>query len=63
MHFIFLPYLMLSIIGFDIVLSADQAQNVKVWPWGQKVVQEFPQEDSRSCFAKESLNKGKGLLI
>ena len=53
---------MLSIIGFDIVLSADQAQNVKVWPWGQKV-QEFPQEDSRSCFAKESLNKGKGLLI
>ena len=55
---------MLSIIGFDIVLSADQAQNVKVWPWGQKVVQEFPQEkDSRSCFAKESLNKGKGLLI
>ena len=53
---------MLSIIGFDIVLSADQAQNVKVWPWGQKVVQEFPQV-SRSCFAKESLNKGKGLLI
>lgn len=26
MHFIFLPYLMLSIIGFDIVLSADQAK-------------------------------------